>query len=138
MLLVAVANIITVGADLGAMGDATRELVGGHAFVYAMLFAIASLGLETLTGYKKYSQFLKWLTLVLFCYVAVAFVVHPDVKDATTHLFIPHLQRDADYWATIIAVLGTTISPYLFFWQASMECEEIDCDPLGNRLRRSA
>jgi len=135
VLLVLAANIITIGADLGAMGDATKLLVGGSALLYCALFAILCVGLEIFSSYKQYSRYLKWLTLVLFFYVASAFSVHIPWGSALRNMVVPQFQRNGDYWSVVIAVLGTTISPYLFFWQAGMEKEEIRGHRSQKRLR---
>jgi Mn2+/Fe2+ NRAMP family transporter len=119
-----IANIINIGADLSAMAEAARLVVGGgeHAFVIA--FAIVSTTLQLFVPYRRYANILKWLTLSLFAYVAVLLVVRTDWSAALIGLVWPtDLGRDA--LLTIVALLGTTISPYLFFWQSSQEAEEI-------------
>jgi NRAMP (natural resistance-associated macrophage protein)-like metal ion transporter len=135
VVLLLLSNIITVGADLGAMGDATRLLLGGPALLYTACFAVLCLGLEVFSSYRRYAQYLKWLCLVLFCYVGSALVVHIPWEAALRGMVIPALGHGSDYWTTVTAVLGTTISPYLFFWQASMETEEIRTRRGENRLR---
>jgi len=119
-----IANIINIGADLSAMAEAAQLVVGGgeHAFVIA--FAIVSTALQLFVPYRRYANILKWLTLSLFAYVAVLLVVRTDWPAALRGLVWPtDLGRDA--LLTIVALLGTTISPYLFFWQSSQEAEEI-------------
>ena len=119
-----IANIINIGADLSAMAAAARLVSGGgeHAFVIA--FAVASTALQLFVPYRRYASILKWLTLSLFAYVAVLMVVRTDWPAAVLGLVWPtNLGRDA--LLTIVALLGTTISPYLFFWQSSQEAEEI-------------
>ncbi len=125
IFLLVLANTINIGADIGAMGEGLQLLIGGWALLYTILFAVLCLVLQIFIPYKTYSSYLKWLTLVLFSYVATVFFMHVPWKDALKGTFIPSLQRSGDYWATFIAILGTTISPYLFFWQASQETEEI-------------
>ncbi len=125
VFLLVLTNTVNLGADLGAMGDATALLVGGPARWFCVGFALLCVGLETFSCYSTYSRFLKWLTLALFSYVATVFLVHVPWVAAIRGLVIPSFERNGAYWATFIGVLGTTISPYLFFWQASMECEEI-------------
>jgi Mn2+/Fe2+ NRAMP family transporter len=126
-LLVAIlliANIINIGADLSAMAASADLVVGGgeHAFVIA--FAVASTGLQLFLSYHRYARLLKWLTLSLFAYVAVLLVVHTDWPAALVAMVIPkEFGRDA--LLTIVALFGTTISPYLFFWQSSQEAEEL-------------
>ena len=132
--LLVIANVINLGADLGAMGAAVQLLIGGSALLYSIIFAVISLLLQIFVPYKKYVNFLRWLTLVLFTYVATVFVVRVPWGEALQGTFIPTIEFKADYFAGLIAVLGTTISPYLFFWQASQEVEEIDRVPTEQAL----
>jgi NRAMP (natural resistance-associated macrophage protein)-like metal ion transporter len=125
VFLLLLANVINIGADIGAMGEALQLLIGGWALLYAILFAFLCLLLEIFVSYKTYACYLKWLTLVIFSYVATVFFVHVPWGQAMRSTLIPSLEKSGDYWATFIAILGTTISPYLFFWQASLETEEI-------------
>lgn len=123
--LVLIANIFNLGADIGAMGAAAQLLVPAKTWIYIFLFGGISLLLQVLVPYTSYVKYLKWLTLSLFAYVGTAFFVHlswPQVLHAT---FLPKLTWNKDYLVGLIAVLGTTISPYLFFWQASQEVEEV-------------
>lgn len=118
------ANIINVGADLSAMAEAARLVAGGNEHAFVIGFAIVSTMLQLFSPYRRYSNILKWLTLSLFAYVAVLLVVRTDWSAALVGLVWPtNLGRDA--LLTIVALLGTTISPYLFFWQSSQEAEEI-------------
>lgn len=135
--LLVIANVINLGADISAMGAALKLLIGGSALLYAALFAFISLLLQIFVPYAKYINFLKWLTLVLFAYVATVFVVHVPWAQAIHSTFIPSIELKPEYFAALIAVLGTTISPYLFFWQASQEVEEIDRAPQENALKES-
>jgi Mn2+/Fe2+ NRAMP family transporter len=121
--LLLLANIINLAADIGAMGEALRLLVGGPAPLYAFGFAILSLALEVLIPFPRYAPVLKLLTLSLFAYVLTVLVVHVPWRQVTTQLWPPR-HPVHDYLVTIVAVFGTTISPYLFFWQASQEAEE--------------
>ncbi len=121
--LVLIANIINLGADIGAMGDVVTLLVGGPALLYAVLFAAVSAGLETLLPYARYARVLKWMTLALFAYVATVFVVHVPWKHALIVSVVPGWSWKSSYITSVVAVLGTTISPYLFFWQAESEVE---------------
>ena len=123
--LLVVANMINLGADLGAMGAAAQLLFGGPLFVYVAGFAVVSLLLEVFVRYDRYVAWLKWLTLTLFAYVAVAFVVKTPWDQVGYHLIVPDIQWKADYLTVVVAILGTTISPYLFFWQAGEEVEEV-------------
>lgn len=122
--LLLVANIINLGADLGAMGAALALLAGGKAGLYTLLFGILSIGLEVGLSYPRYAAILKWTTLTLFTYVAVLFVVHVPWATALTALLLPAIELNAAYATAFVAILGTTISPYLFFWQAGQEIEE--------------
>jgi NRAMP (natural resistance-associated macrophage protein)-like metal ion transporter len=118
------ANIINIGADLSAMAEAARLVAGGNEHAFVIGFAIVSTILQLFISYRRYSNILKWLTLSLFAYVAVLVVVRTDWSAALVGLVWPtNLGRDA--LLTIVALLGTTISPYLFFWQSSQEAEEI-------------
>ncbi|HZK82399.1 MAG TPA: divalent metal cation transporter [Humisphaera sp.] len=136
IFLVVLANTINIGADLGAMGDALSLLVGGPALLYCAAFAILCVVAQIFSTYENYSKYLKWLTLALFSYVATVFMVHVPWGDALKHTVIPSFQRNGEYWATFIAVLGTTISPYLFFWQASLESEDVRETPGEEPLLR--
>ena len=137
VFLLVLANTINIGADIGAMGAALKLLIGGPALLYAVSFALLCVILEVFIPYKKYSSYLKWLTLVLFSYVATAFFVHVPWKDALKGMVIPSFSKSGDYWATFIALLGTTVSPYLFFWQASEETEEINDKPEDEPLKKA-
>jgi NRAMP (natural resistance-associated macrophage protein)-like metal ion transporter len=124
-----VANTINIGADLAAMGEATRLATGHGGHIATMAFALISLTLQLFLPYERYARWLKWLTLVLLSYVAVALIAHVDWGAALTSLMIPTTRFDKDAMTMIVAVFGTTISPYLFFWQSSQEVEEIEQDP---------
>jgi NRAMP (natural resistance-associated macrophage protein)-like metal ion transporter len=125
MLLLFAANTINLGADLGAMAAALQLMVGGPAWLYIAGFAVLSVGLEVFMRYSRYVSVLKWLTLSLFAYVGVALVSHVPWGEVGLRLVAPKLQWKTDYITTVVAVLGTTISPYLFFWQAGAEVEEV-------------
>ncbi len=136
-LLVA-ANTFNLGADLGAMGAAFSLLVPGYPEIYVVAFGVISLSLQIFVPYTKYVHYLKWITLAIFSYVAVAFVVHVDWKAAARATFLPSLfSGQAGYFTALIAVLGTTISPYLFFWQASEEAEDVRCTPEDQALKKN-
>jgi Mn2+/Fe2+ NRAMP family transporter len=137
VLLLVMANTINLGADIGAMGDAVRLLIGGPALAYAGAFAVLCVILQVFTSYTRCCSILKWLTPVLFSYVLTVFLVHVQWKVAMKGLVWPHFQRTGDYWATVIAVFGTTISPYLFFWQSSQETEELRADRTAKTLDRA-
>lgn len=132
--LLLVANFINLGADLGAMGDALRLLIGGPRGLYVILFAAACTTLEIFSSYERYVKVLKWLTLSLFAYVAVALIVQVPWGEVGYSTVVPRILWQTDYLTVIVAVLGTTISPYLFFWQASEEAEEERVNPNAHPL----
>ena len=122
--LLCIANTINIAADLGAMADAATLLIGGHGIIYVVAFGVISVAAQIFLDYKRYVAVLKWLTLSLFAYVAALAFVHISWNEALTGVLLPRLTWSADYFTTIVAILGTTISPYLFFWQASQEAED--------------
>jgi NRAMP (natural resistance-associated macrophage protein)-like metal ion transporter len=124
VLLLLIANLINLGADLGAMGAALKLLIGGPALVYVLSFGILSTGLQIFTTYARYVYVLKWGCLSLFSYVICAFVVHVTWGEVAWAIVWPPLSLKAGYLMAIVAVFGTTISPYLFFWQAEQEVED--------------
>lgn len=124
VLALLAANTINLGADLGAMADALKLVIGGPAMLYVAAFGLLTVLLEVFVRYARYVSVLKWLCLSLFAYVAVAFVVHVPWPVMLHRLVAPHIVWSADYLTVVVAVLGTTISPYLFFWQAEEEVEE--------------
>jgi NRAMP (natural resistance-associated macrophage protein)-like metal ion transporter len=125
VVLLLIANVINLGADLGAMGAALGLLIGGPELLYSALFGVICILLETFMSYARYAATLKWATLCLFAYVAVVFAAHVPWGSALTNTFVPHLVFDAPHAKAMVALLGTTISPYLFFWQAGQEVEEL-------------
>ncbi len=137
VFLLVLANVINLGADIGAMGDAVALLVGGPALLYAGAFAAGCIVLQIFASYPRCCMVLKWLTPVLFSYVATAFFVHVPWRQALWAIIRPSIHFSGDYWATFIAILGTTISPYLFFWQASQETEEIRANPEQQPLNKA-
>ena len=136
VFLLVLANTINLGVDIGAMGSALQLLIGGPALLYAIGFAALCLVLQIFISYQRYSQYLKWMTVVLFSYIATAFIVKVPWREVAMGTLIPSFSRSGNYWATIIAILGTTISPYLFFWQASQETEEIRDHPDEEALKK--
>jgi NRAMP (natural resistance-associated macrophage protein)-like metal ion transporter len=122
--LLFIANTINIAADLAAMADATKLLIGGPAILYVVLFGVASVLAQILMDYKRYVAVLKWLTLSLFAYVAALAFAKVSWSEALAGALVPRLTWSADYFTTVVAIFGTTISPYLFFWQASQEAEE--------------
>ena len=129
VLLMLIANVANLGADIGAMGSALKLLVGGSALTYAVGFGAVSVLAEVFIPYHRYAQLLKWSTLVLLVYIATAFVGHIPWHRAIMATLIPHITLSAGYMTALTAVFGTTISPYLFFWQASQEVEEQEAAP---------
>ena len=123
--LLVVANTINLGADLGAMAAALQLLIGGPQLLYVALFAVASALLEIFVRYARYVSVLKWLTVSLFAYVGVAFIVKLPWGTVVHALVIPDITFNAAYLTVVVAILGTTISPYLFFWQAEEEAEDV-------------
>ena len=134
--LLCLANVFNLGADFGAMGAAAQLVVHGPVMVYVILFAIVSLALQVLVCYTTYVKYLKWLTLAVFAYVITAFVVHIPWTQALRATVLPSIHISRDFFAMLTAVLGTTISPYLFFWQASQEAEEVAVNKDEQPLRR--
>ncbi|WP_404373847.1 NRAMP family divalent metal transporter [Sphingomonas sp. MMS24-J45] len=122
--LLLVANVINLGADLSAMGAALVLLIGGNGALYTLLFGILCIVLEVGLSYARYAAILKWTTLSLFTYFAVVMVAHVPWGHALRSLVVPELQFNLAYATAFVAILGTTISPYLFFWQAGQEIEE--------------
>ena len=125
VLLLLSANLFNLGADIMAMGAALTLIVGGPPLLYASLFAIFSLVLQIFISYRQYASILKWLTLSLFAYVGIVFVLHVPWFKALRGTFLPSISLNATFLTALIAVFGTTISPYLFFWQAALEVEEV-------------
>ncbi|WP_304177319.1 NRAMP family divalent metal transporter [Phenylobacterium aquaticum] len=123
--LLLVANILNIAADLASMGEAAALVIGGDQHLYTAGFALLTLALQIFVPYHRYVRFLKWLTLALFAYVAVAFIVHAPWREVLHATFRPKLKFTAAEATLVVAVFGTTISPYLFFWQASEEVEDI-------------
>jgi Mn2+/Fe2+ NRAMP family transporter len=123
--LLLIANMINIGSDLGAMGDAAAQLVGGSKTLFVILFAIVCATLQVFVQYSRYVAVLKWATLSLFAYFGTALVVDVPWGEVARGLFIPRFTAQFDFWTMVVAIFGTTISPYLFFWQASEEVEDI-------------
>src|ERR1700733_3801476 len=125
LLVVSVANIFNLGADIGAMGAATQLLLPGRISLFIVVFGVGSLAGVLLVPYSTYAKYLKWLTICLFAYVGVVFFAHVSWSAVVRATVLPHIQLTREYLTALVAVLGTTISPYLFFWQASQEVEEV-------------
>ncbi|TDN70234.1 divalent metal cation transporter [Paraburkholderia sp. BL10I2N1] len=135
--LLLVANTINIAADLTAMGAAVNLLVGGPAHLYTVALAALSLVLQVFVPYKRYVRVLKWLTLALLAYVGVVFAVKIPWTTVAFRTVLPHMSWSGNYATTIVAVFGTTISPYLFFWQASQEVEELRAAPGEVALKKA-
>jgi NRAMP (natural resistance-associated macrophage protein)-like metal ion transporter len=132
--LLFIANTINIAADLGAMADATKLLIGGPGIVYVVVFGVLSVAAQIFFNYKRYVAVLKWLTLCLFAYVGALAVAKVHWGEALTGILVPHLTWSSGYLTIIVAIFGTTISPYLFFWQASQEAEDERIDPAKHPL----
>jgi NRAMP (natural resistance-associated macrophage protein)-like metal ion transporter len=123
--LLLIANTINIAADIGAMAAALKLLIGGPVHWYAIAFAMVSLVLQIFIPFPRYAPILKILTLSLFAYVATVFVVNVPWGEVFYRTIMPSISFKVDYVMAVVAVFGTTISPYLFFWQASQEAEEL-------------
>jgi NRAMP (natural resistance-associated macrophage protein)-like metal ion transporter len=141
--LLLIANTINIGADLGAMADSGALVSGLPSWLFLLAFAAFCAAAEVFMRYKAYARILKWLTLALLSYIVTLFMVHIPWGEAGKGLFFPKVDWDSDTLMMIVAIFGTTISPYLFFWQASQEAEEVDdddavqplkCDPMEGRV----
>ncbi len=135
--LLTVANTINIAADLAAMADGLQLLAGGPHALWVIAFGAVSVLLQVFIPYVRYVRMLKWLTLALFAYVGTVFAVHIPWGDVLRALVMPTIPFDRAYLVTLVAILGTTISPYLFFWQASQEVEEMKSDPDALPLRQA-
>lgn len=122
--LLVVANVINIGADLGGMAEVSEMVTGVRAFVWTPVYAAAVIALLFWSSYRQIARVFKWLTLVLFAYVLAAFLARPDWGQVLRATVLPSIQWSNAYLATLVGLLGTTISPYLFFWQAAEEVEE--------------
>jgi NRAMP (natural resistance-associated macrophage protein)-like metal ion transporter len=133
--MVIAANTVNLGADIGAMGAALKLVIGGPALLYAVLFAIVCASTQVLMSYRRFANALKWLSLVLLSYVATALMIHVPWRQALHATLVPSIQWNRAFLTTLIAVMGTTISPYLFFWQSSLETEEMRAGPIEEPLK---
>ncbi len=123
-LLLVVANVFNIGADLGGMGAATEMVTGIGSVYWTPFYAALILGFLFYSSYRRIARIFKWITLVLLAYVIAAFMAGVDWRLALTSTFLPHPVWSRAYLEVFVAIMGTTISPYLFFWQASQEVEE--------------
>jgi NRAMP (natural resistance-associated macrophage protein)-like metal ion transporter len=122
--IVIAANVFNIGADLGGMADCMQMMTSISAYLWTPIFAIVIIALMLWTSYRTITRVFKWLTLALFAYFVTAFLAHPVWSSVVKATFVPHLEWSRSYLAVLVGILGTTISPYLFFWQASQEVEE--------------
>ncbi|EKS29803.1 Nramp family divalent metal transporter [Afipia felis] len=136
IVLLFVANTVNIAADLAAMADALKLLIGGPGFVYVVVFGVVSVSAQIFFDYQHYSAVLKWLTLSLFAYVGALAFAHVAWGQALHGLVVPQIQWKPEFFTTLVAILGTTISPYLFFWQASQEAEEQRIDDHKEPLKK--
>jgi NRAMP (natural resistance-associated macrophage protein)-like metal ion transporter len=138
VLTLLAANTINIAADVAAMGEAARlvaPVFGAHA--YTVAFGLLSLGLQLFMPYNRYVFMLKWLTLALLAYVAVAFAIKIPWGPALLHTVMPTFKIDGPSITMVVGLLGTTISPYLFFWQSSQEVEDLEARPGGRPLKEA-
>jgi NRAMP (natural resistance-associated macrophage protein)-like metal ion transporter len=135
--LLLIANIINIAANVAAMGEALQILIGGPALLYALGFGVASLLLQIFIPYKSYVHVLKWLTFALLAYVGTVFVIEVPWAEVAKQTLLPPISWEPEYVTTVVAIFGTTISPYLFFWQASQEVEELIADDDDQPLVRA-
>ncbi|NVM75092.1 NRAMP (natural resistance-associated macrophage protein)-like metal ion transporter [Duganella sp. SG902] len=135
--LLLVANVINIAADIAAMGQAASLVAGGRAHWYAAGAGILSVLLQVTLPYQRYVRVLKWLTLALLAYVATALTLNLPWGRILHAALLPKLSWQPDYITTVVAIFGTTISPYLFFWQASQEVEELRADPAAQPLKHA-
>jgi NRAMP (natural resistance-associated macrophage protein)-like metal ion transporter len=133
--LLLIANAINIGADISAMADALALLIGGPRHAYIVAIGLLCVVLQVFISYVRYLRVLKWLTLSLFAYVGVVFTVDIPWGEMVRGILIPTISLKADYVTTVVAIFGTTISPYLFFWQASQECEDLRAVKADKPLR---
>jgi NRAMP (natural resistance-associated macrophage protein)-like metal ion transporter len=122
--LLVTANTVNIGADLGGMGKVTEMVTGISSIYWTPAYALLIASFLIWLSYHSVARIFKWMTLVLFAYVIAAFFAKPDWGAVLRYTFIPHVEWSGKYWATLVGIFGTTISPYLFFWQASQEVEE--------------
>ena len=122
--LLIVANVFNIGADLGGMAEVTEMMTGIKAYYWTPLYTILIISLLFFSSYRHIARIFKWLTMVLFAYIAAAFLARPDWHSVLSATFVPRVEWSSAFLATFVGILGTTISPYLFFWQASQEVED--------------
>jgi Mn2+/Fe2+ NRAMP family transporter len=133
--LLLIANTVNIAADVAAMGDAAHLIIGGKPQLLALGFGLLSMLLQVFIPYTRYVHVLKWLTLALLAYFAIAMFVHIPWLEVAKNTVVPHIQWKKEYLTTMVALFGTTISPYLFFWQAAQEVEDLRADPKAEPLK---
>ncbi|WP_297509185.1 NRAMP family divalent metal transporter [uncultured Caulobacter sp.] len=136
--LLLIANIVNIGADLAAMGAAANLVFGGDRALYTLALAAVSLLLQLFVPYHRYVRFLKWLTMALFVYVGVIFTIHIDWLEVLARTTLPRLELSGATITMVVAVFGTTISPYLFFWQSAEEVEDMEAAHAPDLLHAGA
>jgi len=140
--LLCLANVFNLGADISAMGAAAQLVFRGSAVLYGALFGVLSLLLQIFVPYRKYVRYLRWLTWSLLAYLVTAFLTHVPWSVVLRSTILPAVSLDVNYLMALVGVLGTTISPYLFFWQTSEEAEEVRIhraeQPLKKKPRQAA
>jgi NRAMP (natural resistance-associated macrophage protein)-like metal ion transporter len=136
--ILVVANIINIDADLGGMAEATQLITGIRSPIWIPIYALLILGILSWASYDLIARIFKWLTLVLFAYVLASLYAHVEWRHALEVTFIPHLEWSRGFLSVLVAILGTTISPYLFFWQAAEEVEEEQAKNQSSAHRKSA
>ena len=134
--LLVVANVINIAADLGGMAAATTLVTGIPPSRWVPIYTLTMAVLLVVSSYRLIARVFKWLTLVLLAYVATAFVAHVDWGAALRAILVPHIEWSRPFFAVMVALFGTTISPYLFFWQAAQEVEELNADPAASALKQ--
>ncbi len=132
--LLVMANTVNIAADIAAMGEALELVIGGPPHLYAILFGVLCLLLQVFLSYRRYVRYLKWLTLALLSYVLVLLTIRIPWRLVAAHTITPHFALGGEYLTVVVAVFGTTISPYLFFWQAAQEVEELSAEPGAGAL----
>lgn len=123
-LLLIVANVFNIGADLGGMAEATEMMTGVSSFYWTPVYTVLIILMLFFSSYRSIARIFKWLTLVLFAYIITAFLARPDWLSVLSATVFPRVEWSSRFLATFVGILGTTISPYLFFWQASQEVED--------------
>ena len=123
-ILLLIANTVNIGADLAGMAEATELITGVSSMVWTPVYTAVIVSLLVWSSYRRIARYFKWLTLVLFAYIGAAFLSHPDWKAIAISTLSPHVEWSGEYLSVLVGIFGTTISPYLFFWQASQEVEE--------------